>query len=137
MSSSVYESLPPDRHTITRSPCSIMRKSSIALPTCPRKCACRRLKLFEDLGVDCGTADIRSTFEVFGFNVAQPRSGRQRPAGGFADQLRHADSRSNAVHVLPQPVEQAAEMPGRDLIVQFGAIGAQALVQLAGDHRAD
>ena len=35
-SSSVYESLPPERQTITRSPSAIMPKSSIALPTRPR-----------------------------------------------------------------------------------------------------
>src|SRR5687768_15035853 len=50
MSSSVYESLPPDRHTITRSPCSIMRKSSMALPTSPRRRACSRRKLLEGSG---------------------------------------------------------------------------------------
>src|SRR5579859_1720736 len=33
MSSRVYESLPPDRQTMTRSPASIMLKSWIALPT--------------------------------------------------------------------------------------------------------
>jgi hypothetical protein len=48
MSSSVYESLPPERQTITRSPSPIIRKSAIALPTSPRMRADRRRKFAEN-----------------------------------------------------------------------------------------
>src|SRR3989338_8086076 len=47
ISSSVCESLPPDRHTITVSPASIMLKSAIALPTWCSSRPLRRLKLVE------------------------------------------------------------------------------------------
>ena len=62
MSSNVYESLPPDRHTITLSPAAIMLKSAMALPTSPRKRAWRRLKLLEVAGM--GREGLRAWVRV-------------------------------------------------------------------------
>jgi hypothetical protein len=41
------------------------------------------------------------------------------------------------MHVVTQPVEHAAELPGGNFRIQLRARGAQRLVQLAGDHRAE
>ena len=144
MSSSVYESLPPDRHTITASPASIMRKSSIALPTSPRRRACRRLKLFEGSrrrsGARVGTRSERFSVTLPGICPSMYRS-HAAADSGLPVALRISSGvltlAASAVHVLAQPVEQAGELAGGDLLVQLGPLGAQALVQLARDHRAD
>src|SRR5688572_14353766 len=151
MSSSVYESLPPERHTMTRSPSRIIAKSSIALPVRPRRCACRRFRVFDGI-VACADVTVASNeraadasgggaawsrarvLEVASFEVTEERGGRQRLAGGRLQQLLHAQLRAHAVHVLAQPAEETGKVPARDLRIELRHSAAQRLVELRRDH---
>src|SRR3569833_481765 len=143
MSSSVYESFPPERQTITRSPAAIMPKSSIALPTELRNCACRRTKVREGRPsaaaallkagrLLCGGA-VLSRFEVLCLHISHEGSRGQRFSRRALQQILNHHFRAVSVDVGTQPIQPAAELAPGKLLVERGNIGAQALVELCGD----
>src|SRR5690606_36242707 len=99
---------------MTLSPASIMRKSSMALPTCPRRRACRRRKVLEGLS----TADMagiltaarasvtigRLHSQVAVLDMPQPGPGRQPLARGLLHQLRQRHGVGGRMDMAVQPV---------------------------------
>src|ERR1700761_3501698 len=128
---------------MTRSPSAIIPKSAMALPAALRSCASSFLKLLEmrrsGRAAPDGALIERPSrrFQVFGFEIAQVRRCGERLAGRPLDELLDGQARTDAVHVLAQPVHHAAELAGGDLRVERGSLGTQCLVDLSRDHGAE
>src|SRR5690348_3490811 len=143
MSSSVQESLPPDRHTITLSPSSIMLKSAIARPTWWRRRLARRVascsRLRGSAGrafMTCGAAGANPRFYPFHGTTTVTRAAlnsahdfrRSRRAGTPADRIARGTPRpgcGDRTHVVGfalrpvaahAPEEAQAEIEGHDFV---------------------
>src|SRR6516164_1213467 len=104
------------------------------LPTAPRSCAVRRVRVREGLvtGSSGGGAAL-GLLEILCLDVAHERSGRKRLAGRFFQQLLHRHLGTEPMDVRPQPAEKTRELPMCQLLVERGKLRAQTLVELCGD----
>src|SRR5258708_13577873 len=106
----------------------------MALPTEPRSSACSFLKLFEGRRAARVMSALSRSLEIFRFQVAQVRGRRQRFARGLLDEFLHRQARADAVHVIAQPIHDAAEVTGADLLIERRMLRAHPFVSLAADH---